>query len=129
MFHNAYCCFSLRLEQVCSDLWTRLMSGEVTSEGFLPSYIPLKNALEERKTKLLQRYEQMKNKPDQLGEALREMELVDLEHDIKELEDSISGLEQTVSKVVKECAGVPGPEYPGETVNRSFYSLFTAKAT
>ena len=57
--------------------------SEVTSEDFLQSYIPLKNALEERKTKLLQKYRQMKNNPDQLGEALTEMELVDLEHDIK----------------------------------------------
>ena len=54
----------------------------------------------------------MKNNPYQLGEALTEMELVDLEHDIKELEDSISGLEQTVSNlslaeeaVVKEGSG------------------------
>ena len=57
----------------------------------------------------------MKNNPDQLGEVLTEMELVDLEHDIKELEDSISGLEQTVSTlslaeeaVVKEASGIGG---------------------
>ena len=79
----------------------------------------------------------MEDNPGQLGEDLTDLELVDLEFDIKELEDKIAAVESkrtghsgeselTVSSLslaeesaVKEgsgsgSAGVPGQEYPGE---------------
>ena len=69
------------------------MSDEVTYEEFLENFQSLKDALEERKTELLQRYQQMENNPGQLGEDLTDLELVDLEFDIKELEDKIAAVE------------------------------------
>ena len=68
------------------------MSDEVTHEEFLENFQSLKDALEERKTELLQRYQQMEDNPGQLGEDLTDLELVDLEFDIKELEDKIAAV-------------------------------------
>ena len=69
------------------------MSDEVTYEEFLENFQSLKDALEEKKTELLQRYQQMENNPGLRGEDLTDLELVDLEFDIKELEDKIAAVE------------------------------------